>query len=309
MIFYKVISLILSTLITVSCSENDVAVNDVILVKNLTTTVTTTTTTEATTSENDDYYVDNYNEPFDVMKIEKPIMWSTYNILAVTTASLMVIVGISTIISILFPLFTFKICYFFGGCRNQLANYIDQLLTAHSLPRNDDVYATYPRNNYDYMAAAAETTTTSRNYDVDNDYLSPIVKVLMDAYTKYEPKTSERFKRSLNEIDDQDEWKNVKRTLGKLTKTADDNKVTSYTFVNELCKMYHEYFNNNNDDKERIKRRRRSLSEILRNFISDNGNKRNRRSLEYIGPLLETAVSIYEHFGNEDVKKNSEIIR
>lgn len=286
---YKVISLILSTLITVSCSENDI-VNDVILVKNI--------TTPATNDDNDyDVEDNNYNEPFDVMKIEKPILWNTYNILAVTTSSLMVIVGISTIISILFPLFTFKICYFFGGCRNQLAHYIDQLLTTHSLPRNNEPN-TIPRNNKIY------NRPTLRN---DDDYLSPIIKVLMNAYTTYETQTEERFKRSLNEIDDQDEWKNVKRTLRKSTRNVNvDNKVKLDNVLNELCKMYQEYFNNNNNG---INRKRRSLNEIIRNFIIVGNNDKSKRSLEYIGPLLDTAVSIYEHFGNEDVKKNSEIIR
>lgn len=206
--------------------------------------------------------------------IQKPSQWTAYNILAVTTATFMVTVGVVTIFSIVFPLLTFKICYFFGGCHDQFPYFFDQLFPSEANPRND-----------------------LRTFD----QISPIIKTLSDAYMKYN-EMPDRKKRSLEEIDSVTNYVQNRRT--KRSPSHDDK----YLIVEELCTMFDRYFKKNTD--KRSKRSADYVVPLIRTLSTTatqfGGIDKMKRSLESMAPILETMVQVYEKFGNEEIKKNFE---
>lgn len=207
--------------------------------------------------------------PFTFGAVQKPSQWTAYNILAVTTAAFMVTVGVVTIFSIVFPLITFKICYFFGGCRDQFPYFFDQLFPTEANPRNDQ-----------------------RTFE----QISPILQTLSDAYMKYNEIT-ERKKRSLEEND----------SVANYVKKRSVNDQDKFLIVEELCTMFDRYFKKNTD--KRSKRSADYVVPLLRTISTltqFDGIDRMKRSLETMAPILETMVQVYEKFGNEEIKKNFE---
>ncbi|KAJ3639852.1 hypothetical protein Zmor_003187 [Zophobas morio] len=82
------------------------------------------------------------------------LKWSFYDIATLSTAVLVVSVGFAALVSLFIPLFTYKLCYFFGICHNTL-----DVFNEFVLPRK----------------------VTKRSVD----YVEPMLTTLVNAYEKY----------------------------------------------------------------------------------------------------------------------------
>lgn len=101
-----------------------------------------------------------YNSP-QILQTQHPITWSSYNIIATTTALVVVAAGVTAFIALILPLIAYKICYLLGSCNDSFFTYVNRFVAS-------DVS---PRKNFDKRSA---------------EYLGPILQALSVAYEKYE---------------------------------------------------------------------------------------------------------------------------
>ncbi|KAB0801303.1 hypothetical protein PPYR_05657 [Photinus pyralis] len=100
--------------------------------------------------------------PNQVLQVPRhPITWNTYNVIATTTAVVVVAAGVTALMALILPLIAYKICYFIGDCEDSFFTHVDKFI-------------------------ASEVSSRKNLEKRSLEYVGPILQALSSAYEKYE---------------------------------------------------------------------------------------------------------------------------